>query len=1431
MKAENTRTHLFEVSWEVCNKVGGIYEVVASKALQAVEMFGDNYYLLGPDLKNNPEFIESNEGCWDILRYQLKDKELNCRCGRWNIPGNPKVILVDFAGKYNSNQLLYALWERYGLDSLSGGWDYIEPILFSHACGEVITTAYSALVAPEKGRAVAQFHEWMCGAGLLEVKQNVPEIGTIFTTHATMLGRAMAGAGVDIYAKMASISPVQEAAAYNITAKYSMESISAREADIFTTVSKITADEATVFLGRTPDVFTVNGLDMRTIPDFSSDRKAAAVNRERLLEPVTKLLRHELPGNTRIMAISGRYEFHNKGLDVFLDALARAQQDMKNSQTHILALFLVMGGHTGVNPAAISGDPNVHPDPEMPEAGFLTSHHVYDEPNDPILNACRRLGLHNREDNNVQVVFVPGLLDGHDGFFNMEYFEILSGCDLGVFPSWYEPWGYTPHESAAYGVPTITTDLSGFGLWVRDLQDKQGQRDGVTVLPRRMANYDETVAGLHKVLMEYATSSTEVLDNHRVAGRALCENASWNDFYDYYIEAYSLAGEKADQRGAMLAGARRRESLNRVLTAKSSTTPFLRMVTAVAELPPPLARLRELAYNMWWCWHPEAIALFQDMNPKSWEDFEHNPVRMIEEADPAGLTALANSDAYLGRYEQVMADFDAYMAAPPAAFGDVQPDGRGLISNQRPIAYFSTEYGLHESLTIYSGGLGVLSGDHLKSASDEGVPLVGIGLLYRNGYFRQSLDKTGRQVPVYPENDFSTLPLEALKDERDRPLEISLEMPGRTLYARIWRCQVGRVPLYLLDTNIPKNTDDDRRITARLYEADRDLRLRQEILLGMGGVRLTRKLGLSPAVFHMNEGHSAFLGLERIRQHMHDDNMALAEAMVLVAGSTVFTTHTPVDAGNERFNVELIERYFKSFAQNLGMDWQDFARLGKQDGDDPRTFDMTVLALRLSAQANAVSKLHGYVSRNMWRNIWKGLAIPEVPIGHITNGIHTSSYVAPPFRAMLDRYLGAGWLKLLPDAPEWEQVYSIPDRLYWEARRVQKNAMLEFLRDHIQKSSAFSTLGRTQRKMWLDNLSSDALIIGFARRFAPYKRATMLFADPGRLARLLGQPGKPVILLFSGKAHPADVKGIDLIQEVYDHSLDPRFQGRIFFIEDYSLAISRLLVSGCDVWLNTPRRPYEASGTSGEKVPVNGGINLSISDGWWVEGADGKNGWVIGPQVIGGVLNDDQNDYADAESLYALLEDQVLPQYFDRGEDLIPHSWINMSKRSLVTLTARYSTARMVNDYVRQIYIPAARQGAALDNNRQQLARSLGTWRQQIGKRFKAVSLEEIQIEGIEGDTLVCGQPLTVRIRLKSGDLGKEDLLAQLVIGPTDGTDFTEKPDILELEAIDSPEPGTLIYAGIYTTTHNGRFAYGIRVMPTTPGQIDPLRSDLVLWG
>lgn len=1418
MKPLSKEDACFEVSWEVCNKVGGIYTVVSSKARLASDFFGAHYYLLGPDLRLNPEFEETDEPGWQAIRAACALKEIRCRFGRWKIPGEPKVILVGFDKTYNQGQLLYELWETYGVDSLSGGWDYVEPVMFSTACGEVIAAIHRAVLQPAGIRTVAHFHEWMCGAGLLGVKKKAPDIGTVFTTHATILGRTLAGSGVDIYRQMETLSPPREASTHNIVAKCSMESASARESDCFTTVSDITAIEARSFLGRAPDVVTTNGLDLRHIPDLSLARAPVEAVRAKVLAAASRFLQAELPGDTRLIGISGRYEFHNKGIDVFLEALGGLERDLQNTHRQVLALCMVVGGYEGLNVQAVQGDPGARSEQG---SGWIATHQLYNKAQDPILTTCARLGLVNGPANKVRVIFIPAFLNGADGFFNMPYYDVLAACDLGVFPSYYEPWGYTPQESAAYAVPTITTDLAGFGLWALGA----GEQPGVTVLPRKNRADQEVVQELRSLLLTLATCDEAALSVRRQSARAVAQGGSWELFFPHYLRAYGLALEKAEQRAALLASARRQRDLVHTFAATGSATPYLRNLTAVANLPPALARLRELAYNLWWTWNPEALELFASLNPALWPSMGNNPVRMLEQASKARLDTLVTDAHYLALYTRTLAAFDAYMKGR-----DTLLPARSAIRRSAPVAYFSTEYGLHECLPIYSGGLGVLSGDHLKAASDLNLPLVGVGLLYRNGYFHQRLDKDGWQQADFPESDFSVLPVEVVKDDQGLPLEIPLDLPGRTLFARAWEIRVGRVTLYLLDSDTPKNTPEDRLITGRLYVPDRHTRVKQEMLLGMSGERLLRRLGLRPSVYHMNEGHSAFLALERVRACVQEDGLSCCEAFEAVRGNTVFTTHTPVEAGNETFPRDIMEYYFSHLAQKIGLSWADFWDLGRSGSGDEKPFSMTVLGLKTAARSNGVSRLHGKVSRAMWQSVWKGLPEAQVPIGSITNGIHTPSYAAPRMSDLLDTHLGGDWKRRLAEPELWNGVHAIPDAEFWDVKSGLKQDLLAAIQQNVSAHFAKYRPSKALREDVFARMNPSALVVGFARRFAPYKRAALLLSNLDRLDKIVNHPKRPVLLVFAGKAHPEDKLGIELIHKVVAACNDPRFLGRLFFLENYDLALARLLVQGADVWLNTPRRPHEASGTSGQKVPVNGGINLSVSDGWWCEADDGSNGWTIGPPVRDGFPPPETTDDEDALALYSLLEDTVAPLYFSRDEGGLPRPWIALCKRSMQTLVPRFSAERMVRDYAGRAYAPAAERGVLLARGGFALARQLADWKRKIPGRFSSLRLKDIRVEGVTGDSIAIGQPLTVRVRIDPGKLTLPEILVQLVIGPTDGRDFIGPPEVIALTgAPDSP--GTLVFTGSHELAENGRFTYGIRVVPQTEALEDPLESGLVLWG
>ncbi|MEN6317968.1 MAG: alpha-glucan family phosphorylase [Syntrophaceae bacterium] len=1292
---KHAKDYLFEVSWEVCNKVGGIYTVVSSKIPEAVNTYGEHYFLLGPDLKTNPDFEETDEDCWVRIRESVAIKEIPCRFGRWKIPGEPKVILISFTKKYDKEQLLYRLWEDFGVDSIAGGWDYIEPVMFSYACGEVIETVYNLLVKPHTMQAVAQFHEWMCGAGLLYLKKKVPEIGTVFTTHATILGRSLAGSGVDIYTVMDNISPHVEASAHNIKAKYSMEVASAREADCFTTVSEITASEAKNFLGRYPDIITPNGLDMDNIQDLTVNREPAIKSREKLLAAASRFLRRDFPSNTKIMVISGRYEFHNKGIDIALNAFSRLEKNMTGDEVILVFLF-VIGGHMDLIPALQSD--HTRPEPGNPP---IATHRLHNEAHDPILQACKRLELMNTQQNKVFVIFNPAYLNGHDGLINMTYYEALSGCDMGVFPSYYEPWGYTPLESVAHAVPTITTDQAGFGTWV---QLAAGENRGVIILKRKGIKIHLVEDSLYSIFKTILSWTDKEIEENRKSARQVALQANWKDFFKSYLKAYDKAIAAARERAEKLTLIDYRVEKKYVFAGTVSTQPHFRAFTAVVNLPLKIERLRELAYNLWWTWHPKARSLFICLDSKAWPEMNNNPVKMLESIEPEKLIEASESPTYMTQYTQIIRQFDEYMNdRTPHEKVQVSP----AIKWSSPVAYFSAEYGLHESIPIYSGGLGTLSGDHLKTASDLNIPLVGIGLLYKNGYFKQVIDKNGHQTEEYPENDFSVLPVQIVRDDTGNEVQISLELPGRMLYANIWEVKVGRISLYLLNADVPGNTVQDRKITERLYPADQRTRIEQEILLGMGGVRLIKKLGIRPRVYHINEGHSAFLIFERIADLMTEEGLSLDEATEVVRGSTVFTTHTPVEAGIERFPRDMMEHYFTGFVKRTGMSWSQFWELGRKEGSEERTFFMTNLAFKIAHMNNAVSHVHEEVSKRMWNDVWKGFNISDIPIRHITNGVHTMSYIAPRMKNLFDTYLGVEWVNSLTDHEMWEKVQDIPDSLLWDTRYELKQKLINFLREYISRHWVKYGYTKTWREEFFSKINPAALMIGFARRFAPYKRADMLLSDLDRLDKILNHPTRPVHIIIAGKAHPNDDMGKGLIKKVVDICRDERFRGKIFFIEDYDINIARRLFQGVDVWLNTPRRPFEASGTSGEKVIANGVLNLSISDGWWAEAYDGTNGWNIGPVVKGFTQERANADDEDSQSLYSLLENSVIPAFYNREISGLPEKWISMIKRSLQTLIPQFNTARMLLEYYHTMYLPTAEREHELYSDAYKKAREL----------------------------------------------------------------------------------------------------------------------------
>jgi starch phosphorylase len=703
-----------------------------------------------------------------------------------------------------------------------------------------------------------------------------------------------------------------------------------------------------------------------------------------------------------------------------------------------------------------------------------------------------------------------------------------------------------------------------------------------------------------------------------------------------------------------------------------------------AHLPASLNRLWELAHNLWWSWNPEARALFDALDRTLWKLTLHNPVKLLRELNPERALFASTDPAFLRRYESVLLIFDAYMNATDTWFAQSHPEMADTL-----VAYFSAEFGLHQSLPIYSGGLGILAGDHCKEVSDLGVPLVGVGFLYPQGYFHQRISPDGWQQAWSAPFVAAEAPIRPALLPNGERLIIQVNLEERTIHVAVWQVLVGRVTLYLMDTDVEPNAPWDRELSAHLYGGNQEMRILQEIILGIGGVRLLRALGLNPTVWHANEGHAAFLTLERLREH-RQAGLSFADAIEAVKASTVFTTHTPVPAGHDAFPFHLMEKYFTSFCNLLQISREEFLQLGCAPGTVDTAFNMTVLGLQLSGHRNGVSRRHGEVSRRMWSYLWPGVPEEKVPITAITNGIHVPTWIAPEMRHLYAKHLGPDWADRSDDPVLWERVMDIPDQDLWNTRLVLKRKLIAYIHEKARLKWIQGQMDPAQILASGTLLDAEALTIGFARRFATYKRATLLFKDLERLKRLLHDPWRPVQIIFAGKAHPADEHGKYFIHQVYSLAKDHGLGGHIAFVEEYDMHTAKFLVHGVDVWLNTPRPPQEACGTSGQKAALNGVPNMSILDGWWVEGYNGANGWAIGGQEF----NSDYNiqDAADAEALYRTLEQEVIPLYYNQDGDGVPRGWLNMVRETIRSIVPRFCTRRMVHDYTEQLYAPATQQ-------------------------------------------------------------------------------------------------------------------------------------------
>lgn len=1407
---------LFEVSWEVCNKVGGIHTVISSKAAQAMAAFDGRYVAIGPLLDRNPGFkpCDPPEDIRPALE-RLKAWGVETAAGQWDIPGRPWVLLIGFRNAFPAHdKLLFQLWNDYGVDSMAGGWDYIEPVLYSTAAAMAIKEI--AEDVEDEASVFAHFHEWMSGAGVLHLKKHAPGVSTVLTTHATMLGRAMSGAGVDIYRQLEEIEPSQQAKAFGVTAKHSMESVSAREADCFTTVSNITRLEASNLLGTNPSVITVNGFNLKGFAEPETVAKTRATSRKRLLDLAANFLERDLdPDKTLLVATSGRYEFHNKGIDLLLDGLGDLDEALakENGEVTVVAFLLVSCGYAGFSDEARRRLKQERYDIEK-YAGIST-HHLGDADHDPVVLKCRERDLDNSPENSCCVIFIPVYLDGNDGVLNLEYYDALAGMDLTVFPSFYEPWGYTPMESAAFAVPTVTSDRAGFGQWV--MEKHPDGHPGVHVINRLEDDYETSRENLARFLADFTRWTAGERESRSREARAIAEEASWVHFYPRYIEAYEAA---ADSRAERIAGVQRMvASPGREISFSgvNTTQPRLRSFTVVTELPEPLARLRELAENLWWVWHRDSQELFEWMDGEKWEASGHNPVLFLDTMHRDRLEELAGNDEFMGRFRSVLERFDAYMAESAAA------DVRG-ITWKNPVAYFSMEFGLHESIPVYSGGLGLLSGDHIKSASDLNLPFVGISLLYKTGFFHQRINGNGDQVVEYRVNDFAAMPVTPVQKDDAEKIMVTVDLPGRTVFAQIWEVHVGRARLYLLDTDVVENSRTDRDITSRLYDPTSKGRIEQEIILGVGGVRMLTALGIAPSVYHLNEGHSAFLLFERIRHLMLLDGLSFATAKEVVRGTTVFTMHTPVPAGNERFEKSLVENYFRGYADEMGVPWDGLWNLGHIYSEEADHLNMTVLALQLSCKRNGVSRLHGDVSRRMWMDLWRGFILGEIPVGHVTNGVHLTSWLDERLRRDIEESCSLSVHRELIDEGDWDCLRNLDDRRLWDSHVALKHRLYDEVRRSI--SNQWTREGEPPNRLhaFLRALNPDHLTLVFARRCTAYKRPTLIFHNLQRIREILTNPERPVNIIFAGKSHPADTMGASFINLICRLAKQDDFLGRVIFLESYDIRLARLLVSGADVWLNNPIRLMEASGTSGMKAAVNGVPNCSILDGWWDEAFDGANGWAVGSGLV--YESQVNQDIVDADNLYATLESEVAPEFYDRSDDGVPHAWLRRMKESMRTAFVQYGTHRMVRDYIGDMYLPAIELAAQRAKNNYELAERIGEWRTRVPGRFSTVNIKEVNVEGISGDVFRLGTKLTVKAKVERGQLEDKELLVEFVACTPDEQNIVA---CIPMELRHS-EGAVLTYRAKYSPTEPGPMRYGVRVIPAHPGLANKCEARLIRW-
>jgi phosphorylase/glycogen(starch) synthase len=1374
----------FEISWEVCNMVGGIHTVLASRVPDVQQCHGeDGYITIGPDVPRGegvaPEF---RPDIWDReLADSLKDHEVGVEMGRWLVPGEPRCLLINQSRLYQrKDEILGRYWERYGLDSLFGAWDYYDPVLFGHGAGMVIEHIRDRFLLPARQTAIVQAHEWMSAGAILHLQTAAPEIGTVFTTHATMLGRSLAGMRADpnFYQSLPSIDPEVAAKELNVPSKHSMETVAAHEADVFTTVSEITALECEYLLGRKPDVILLNGFGARPV---------GPEQRQRAREELFKLAELTTGDqydreNTLIFALAGRYEYSNKGVDVYLDAAADLAKELESRDgKRVLVYAMLPAGHAEPKRQLWDRAHGTFAGPPL-----RCTHDLVDEANDPITNQLNALGFENQPGAPVHVVHVPIYLDGTDPLIRHKYWDLLPGADLGVFPSFYEPWGYTPLEAVAFGVPAVTTDRAGFGRWVAAQGD--GDRTGVRVLKREGVSTPEVTQSLKSALLEFIDLSEP---DRAALGEACLRTAAltdWSNFMKHYEEAH---------RRALEAGAARRKELpmERLsvpsMPARSSDSsgvfglfvkppgqegeegaPYTRTFVVANALPVELQGLKEIASNLWWRWHPEVGSLFERIDPDLWFKGEENPHALLDQVKPGRLMAAADDAKYLAdvaRLHQEMLE--------------------STESQDPRIAYFCMEFGLAGFLKLYSGGLGILAGDHLKAASDLNLPLCAVGLAYHDGYFRQIIDRDGHQEHLGDTNDFESPPFEPVMVGRYSPLRVTVPLPTGPVQIRAWQLKVGRVPLFLLDTNVPENRPEDRAITNRLYGGDTQHRLRQEMILGIGGYQLLTELDIHPDVFHMNEGHSAFLLLARAAHLINRHGLRSQEAFEYIRNTTVFTTHTPVPAGHDHFPEEMVRPYLARFEHVLRMDWPRLMGMGDTPEDAANKFGTTALAVRNAGRINGVSAKHGEVARDMFLQFFPEFDNPDdVPCTSITNGVHVSTWLAPRWQRLIERQMGHDWRNQIEDPDSWQWLRDHDPAEIW-ARGLHRLAERTPHRDMDPTSRGPLVVARYPRK---------ARRRSYVHRFCP---AVRTLQARGLAPERTGATFQAAQWQSRRDAH---------LRRKGPSRGRSRAGTAATGLPGYQAPRSRRpghLHGGLFDRFGTPNGSWLRCLVEHADAPARGQRDIRHESGHQRLPQPERRRRLVARGLRRGQRLGD-------------LEGEIIPTYHDRNADGVPLAWVDRMKASMSSIIPHFSARRMVTDYADNFYEPAMQDAVALRESNYRPLFALADLAEAIRSHWNEIAMESVRFGGLSGDELVVGTTVSTELSLHHPGLDARELLVEAVVTYGSRLHDLSSRIVVPFESEDGEERST--WRGAFTVRSSGGHELRFRVRPRDRSPLRP---------